>query len=323
MSLIIGIVKQKGARIRMPLSIFGFQALWSPVMIGVLVFIAVLYFLITVKWRKDFKVSEPLKRKEAAYFITGLVLLYIIKGSPIDLMGHIMFSIHMTQMAILLLLIPPILMQGIPWWVWKVVIELPVIRKVFPIVTKPMTALIVFCGLFSMYHIPLIFDYIKLDEALHGTVTFILFITAVFMWWNIVDIVEEGKRLHGLKKIGYVIASAILITPACALIIFAGDAFYATYTNADSWLKAMELCVPIGTLSGLSLSGPELFSNMAPLADQQLGGIVMKIIQEIIYAVFLASIFFKWYRSEQEHADEITEKALADLQVQAVQAKHL
>lgn len=46
----------------MPLSIFGFQALWSPYLIGVLVFITAIYFLVTTKWRKDFKVSEPLKK---------------------------------------------------------------------------------------------------------------------------------------------------------------------------------------------------------------------------------------------------------------------
>lgn len=297
----------------MPLSIFGFQALWSPVMIGVLVFITILYFLITVKWRKDFKISEPLKGKEAAYFLTSLVLLYIIKGSPIDLMGHIMFSFHMTQMAILLLLVPPLMMKGIPWWVWKVVIELPVVRKVFPLLTKPLFALIVFSGLFSFYHIPLIFDYIKLNEVLHGTYTFILFMSAVFMWWSVVEIIKDGKGLHGLKKIGYLIASAVLITPACALIIFSGSPMYDTYTNPDSWLKAMELCVPTSTLSGLSLSGPELFSDMPPFEDQQLGGIIMKIIQEVIYGVVLFSIFFQWYRKEQETADEITQKALDDL----------
>ena len=92
---------------------------------------------------------------------------------------------------------------------------------------------------------------------------------------------------------------------------------YETYTNADAWLKAMELCVPASTLAGLTLSGPELFSNMTPLADQQLGGILMKIIQEIIYAVFLGSIFFKWYKNEQDNAEEITQKALDDLQFQA------
>lgn len=301
----------------MPLSIFGFQALWSPVMIGVLVFLTILYFLITVKWRNDFKVSEPLKKKEAAYFLSAIVLLYIIKGSPVDLMAHIMFSFHMVQMALLLLLVPPILMKGIPWWVWKVVRELPVVRKVFPVLTKPLFSLIVFSGLFSFYHIPLVFDFIKLDEGLHGTYTFVLFLSAIFMWWSIVDIGEDKKRLHGLKKIGYIIGSAVLITPACALIIFTGTPLYETYTNPDVWLKAMELCVPAGTLAGLSLTGPELFSDMTPLADQQLGGILMKIVQEIIYAVFLISIFFKWYKNEVENADEITQKALDDLQVQA------
>ncbi|SFQ21147.1 putative membrane protein [Psychrobacillus psychrotolerans] len=301
----------------MPISIFGFQALWSPIMIGVIVFLTILYFLITVKWRNDFKVSEPLKKKEAAYFLIGIVLLYIVKGSPVDLMAHIMFSFHMVQMALLLLLVPPLLMKGIPWWVWKVVIELPVVRKIFPILTKPLLALIVFSGLFSIYHIPLLFDTIKLDEGLHGTYTFILFISAVFMWWSIIDIDEVTQRLHGLKKIGFIIGSAVLITPACALIIFTGTPLYDTYTNPDVWLKAMELCVPASTLAGLSLSGPELFSNMSPIDDQQLGGILMKIVQEIIYAAFLMSIFFKWYKNEQDNADEITQKALDDLKVQA------
>lgn len=301
----------------MPISIFGFQALWSPVMIGVLVFITILYFLITVKWRNDFKVSEPLKKKEAAYFLVSIVLLYIIKGSPVDLMAHIMFSYHMVQMALLLLLVPPLLMKGIPWWIWKAVIELPAVRKVFPVLTKPLLSLIVFSGLFSFYHIPLFFDYIKLDEGLHGTYTFVLFLSALFMWWSIVDIEGVSQRLHGLKKIGFIIGSAVLITPACALIIFTGTPLYDTYTNSDTWLKAMELCVPASTLAGLSLSGPELFSNMTPLADQQLGGILMKIVQEIIYAVFLMSIFFKWYKNEQDNAEEITQKALDDLKVQA------
>lgn len=297
----------------MPISIFGFQALWSPVMIGVLICITVLYFLVTVKWRKDFKVSEPLKRKEAAYFLVSMILLYIVKGSPIDLMGHIMFSFHMTQMALLLLLIPPLLMKGIPWWVWKVVINLPVVSKILPVLTKSIPALIIFSCLFSFYHIPLIFDKIKLDEGLHGTYTFILFMSAIFMWWSIVDVIPGEKQLHGLKKIGYIIGSAVLITPACALIIFSSDPLYATYTKPDMWLQAMALCVPTNTLSGLTLSGPELFSNMPAFEDQQLGGIIMKIIQEIIYGVVLFSIFFQWYRNEQDNADAITQKALDNL----------
>ena len=124
---------------------------------------------------------------------------------------------------------------------------------------------------------------------------------------------EGQPKLHGLKKIGYVILSAILITPACTLIIFADVPVYDTYTSGEAWLKAMALCVPASTLSGLSglgISGPELFTNMPPLYDQQLGGILMKIAQEIIYVIVLGKIFITWYKDEQENADEITKKDL-------------
>ncbi|MGE7997137.1 cytochrome c oxidase assembly factor CtaG [Lysinibacillus sp. NPDC093190] len=298
----------------MPLSIFGFQALWSPYLIGVLVFITVIYFLVTTKWRKDFKVSEPLKKEEAIYFVLTMVTIYIIKGSPIDLMAHIMFTMHMVQMAILLLLVPIFLIKGIPWWVWKVAIEAPVVRTLFKTFTIPVVAVFVFIGLFSFYHLPAVLDYIKLNETLHSTYTFVLFVSAVLMYWPLIQKMPNSPQMKPLYKLGYIIANAVLITPACALIIFASDAMYETYTNGEAWLKAMELCVPASTLSSLSLSGPELFTNMSAVADQQLGGVLMKILQELIFGVLLGSIFIKWYRSEQKDPEKITADALKEHQ---------
>ncbi|MFC9538491.1 cytochrome c oxidase assembly factor CtaG [Lysinibacillus sp. NPDC056959] len=298
----------------MPLSIFGFQALWSPYLIGVLVFITVIYFLVTTKWRKDFKVSEPLKKGEAIYFVLAMVTIYIIKGSPIDLMAHIMFTMHMVQMAILLLLVPIFLIKGIPWWVWKVAIEAPVVRSLFKVLTFPVAAVFVFIGLFSFYHLPAVLDYIKLNETLHGTYTFVLFVSAVLMYWPLIQKMPNQSQMKPLHKLAYIIANAVLITPACALIIFAPNAMYETYTNGEAWLKAMELCVPVATLSSLSLSGPELFTNMTSVADQQLGGVLMKILQEIIFGVLLGAIFLNWYRAEQKDPDKITADALKEHQ---------
>lgn len=294
----------------MSLSIFGFQALWSPYLIGVLVFITGLYFLVTVKWRKDFKVNEPLKKGEAIYFLLAMVTIYIIKGSPLDLMAHIMFTVHMVQMAVLLLLVPIFIIKGIPWWLWKVVIEAPVVKTIFRVLTLPVVAVLVFIGLFSFYHLPSVLDYIKLNETLHGTYTFVLFVSAVLMYWPLIQNMPDRQQMKPLYKIGYIIANAVLITPACALIIFAPNPMYDTYTNGDAWLKAMELCVPASTLSGLSLSGPELFTDMKPVEDQQLGGVIMKILQELIFGVLLGTIFTRWYRSEQKDPDKITADAL-------------
>lgn len=296
----------------MPLSIFGFQALWSPYLIGIILFLIALYFIITVFWRKDFKESEPLKVSEATYFILSMITLYVIKGSPIDLMGHIMFAWHMVQMAVLLLLVPVLLIKGIPWWVWKALFNIPIVHKIVYFLTQPVLSLILFTALFSFYHIPSIFDWIKLDETTHGLFTFILFISAMLMYWPMLNNIEGQRQMKNLYKMVYILGNAVLITPACALIIFANTPLYETYSNPDIWLKAMELCVPASTLSGLTLSGPELFTSMSTVADQQVGGVLMKIIQEIIFGVILFRVFRDWWNSEKKDPDEITRQALKD-----------
>lgn len=306
----------------MSISIFGFPALWSPIYFSVLALLVLFYFLITVKWRDKFGGSQPLERREAVSFVSGIVLLYAVKGSPVDLMSHIMFTFHMVQMAFLLLLVPPLLITGIPNWLWNVWLKKSYVEKPLRILTKPLPSLIVFTALFSFYHIPLVHDTIKYSIFLHAGYTFILFASAVFMWLPVVN-KDESKQLDGLKKVFFIIASAILITPACALIIFADAPMYETYTNGEAWLRAMALCVPASTLANLPPISPELFTHVPTLYDQQLGGVIMKVLQEIIYAVFLYKFFMSWYRNEKLNADEITEKALLERQRLAANSRHI
>ena len=298
----------------MPISIFGFQALWSPYLLGTLLLVTVIYFLVTVKWQHKFATSEPLKKSEAINFILFIISYYIIKGSPIDLLGHIMFTLHMTQMAFLLLLVPIFFIKGIPSWIWKIVVEAPVVRTIFNIFTKPLVAIILFTGLFSVYHLPFVFDTIKLNEVLHMLYTMILFLSAIFMYWPLLNQVENQTEMNNMSKLAYIAGNAVLITPACALIIFASGPMYGTYSDGDMWMQAMALCVPADTLSSLSLSGPELFSNMDLVSDQQVGGVLMKIIQEIIFGVILFRIFRKWWNTERANPEEITENALKEFQ---------
>ncbi|WP_301108190.1 cytochrome c oxidase assembly factor CtaG [Sporosarcina sp.] len=297
----------------MPLSIFGFRALWSPYFLLAIVLGVVLYYLITVKWRDRFEGSEPVTKHHMIYFLSSMVLLYIVKGSPMDLIGHILFSVHMAQMAILLLMVAPLFIMGIPNWVWEKFLSVTAIRKVFMLLTRPVISLLLFTLMFSMYHYPLILDQVKLSMPLHTIFTVTLFMSAIFLWWPVVNTVKGQPQLHGLKKIGYVILSALLITPACSLIIFVDVPVYETYNSGEAWLKAMALCVPSSTLAGLSglgMSGPELFTDMPTLYDQQLGGILMKVIQEIVYVVVIGRIFISWAKYERENADEITRQDL-------------
>ncbi|EGQ27315.1 cytochrome c oxidase subunit CtaG [Sporosarcina newyorkensis 2681] len=297
----------------LPLSIFGFRALWSPYFLLAIALGIVLYYLITIKWRERFEGSEPVTKRQISYFLASMVLLYIVKGSPMDLIGHILFSVHMAQMALLLLVVAPFFIIGIPNWIWERLLTIAIFNKIFMLLTRPIISLLLFTLMFSMYHYPLILDQVKLSLPLHTVFTVTLFISAIFLWWPVVNTVKGQPQLHGLKKIGYVILSALLITPACSLIIFVDVPVYETYSSGEAWLKAMALCVPSSTLAGLSnigLSGPELFTDMPTLYDQQLGGILMKVIQEIIYIVVIGRIFMNWAKYEKENADEITRQDL-------------
>lgn len=297
----------------MPLSIFGFRALWSPYYAITLLVVILIYFLVTIKWRHKFENSTALTRKEATFFLLGMVFLYILKGSPVDLLGHILFTVHMTQMALLLLIVAPLFIMGIPSWIWEKLLEIRILNVVFSFFTKPLIAVLFFGLMFSAYHYPMILDNVKLNLVTHALFTTTMFIAGIFFWWPIVNKVEGQVRLHGLQQIGYVILSAILITPACALIIFAETPVYASYTEGEAWLQAMALCVPSGTLAGLSslgLSGPEVFTSMSAVNDQQLGGILMKVTQEAIYIFVIGKIFFTWASDERSNADEITQREL-------------
>ena len=103
----------------MSLSIFGFRALWSPYFFIAVLLVTVGYFLLTIKFRYRFKESKPLTSSQSSLFVTAMVLLYLIKGGPLDLMGHLMFYAHMVQMAFLLFIIPPLLILAIPGWLWN------------------------------------------------------------------------------------------------------------------------------------------------------------------------------------------------------------
>jgi len=298
----------------MSIDIFGFRALWSPYFFVSLVIVTILYLVIVGPWRHRFSHSEPTSLKTKILFIIGMILLYLCKGSPIDLLGHMTMTAHMTQMAVLYLIVPPFFIFGVPNWIWRKIFNNRVMKPIVKFLTKPLIALVMFNGSFSLYHIPLIFDFVKINVFIHAATTTFIFIAAFFMWWPLINKLEEWNTLSGIKKVGYIFADGMLLTPACALIIFSDTAMYATYTELSSWMNALALCVPASMLESMNLTGPQMFGFMPPLEDQRTGGVIMKIIQEFVYAGLLTRVFFEWVRKEREE-EKILDKKLMEEQL--------
>lgn len=278
---------------------FGFASLYTPSILVIVLAVGIGYFILL---RKKTDEETPLRKK--IFFVLGLVAVYFGAGSPLYITGHFLFSIHMLQMSILYFAAPVLLLLGTPAWVYQPLFYSRNVfwRKTLRFLTHPAFGLIVFHMMLSFYHMPVIFDIIMGQLAYHVIFQTVLFLAALCLWWNLYGPLSEQDTLSPLKKWGLIVLSGVFLYPVCALIIFSGGAMYQTYTDPSAWLAVMEYCVP----AGVDISGQLLteISPMTPLHDQQLGGVIMKIAQEIALGFSLGYVFFQWVKQEKNRKPE-------------------
>ncbi|MEK4009688.1 cytochrome c oxidase assembly protein [Peribacillus sp. FSL M8-0224] len=272
---------------------FNFLMGWSPFLLLLLICIGGLYLFAIGKRKRLSKFSGmgPVNRLKKFSFLFGIFLFFIAKGSPLNMWGHYLFLIHMLQQSIIYLAVPPLILAGLPTRMVDSILGIWPLRKAWKVFTKPIIAILTFNVLFSFYHIPFIFDAIMSSILWMNVSIVILLPTAFFMWWPVIAPNPAINSMKPLHKIGYIFGMGMLLTPACALIIFSEGILYQTYLNAPR--------------VGVSL-----------LDDQQSGGIVMKILQEVIYGTALFCIFFQWTRDERkktEFEDKVRLERIKDM----------
>ncbi|MNO52833.1 Cytochrome c oxidase caa3 assembly factor [compost metagenome] len=289
------------------LEYFKFAQVWSPVVLALTLLGIAGYFILVGPLGDKYGRGETVPPGRRFLFVAGILFLYLAQAGPIELLGHMMFSFHMVSMALSYLVAPPLLMLGVPLWIWKGLVSWlrRSLLRYLKFMLHPIVAAVVFNGLFSFYHIPAIHDYVMLHFGIHRLYYIVLFIASCLMWWSLVDPLPKEGEAQGLKKMGFIFLNMVLLTPACGLIIFAGEPLYATYSDPTIWAKAMGYCIPGDSTALLDrFGGPEFFGYLEPKVDQQVGGILMKFFQEIIFASMLAYVFLQWYRQENREDDE-------------------
>jgi putative membrane protein len=268
----------------------GFFDQWNLVLLLSLMVITYVYFQLVGPLRQRFTGSSPVPMGKKLLFITAIIIFYTAQGSPINYYSHgFSFSFHMFQQTLIYLILPPIFFLSLPDWLIRPFLMMKFLRKwVFPL-THPLIAGLMFNLLFSFYHFPLIFNYTFDHQILHDGYHWILGISAFIMWCPIFCTLPEWNRMTDLQQMGYIFFNGVLITPACMLIIFTHQTLYPAYVEGSLMIHFF----------------------LPPIEDQQLGGTLMKIIQEIVYGTALAYVFFKWFRKERKKDDE--EEAVAEI----------
>src|SRR5688572_9111826 len=219
------------------------------VLVGVLL-LAALYTRAIVVHRRPTPLAQPL-----AFFGGCAALLVALNGPLHDLSDYYLASAHMVQHLILTLVAPPLWLAGTPGYVLDGALE-PVLRRrigrvVAATLTRPLVALAIYAVALIGWHLPGPYNAALERHGWHVVEHVVLLASAVLAWWPILSASRRLPALPYAAQLLYLFVFGIPMTVVAAFVTGAERPLYPWYASA-----------------------PRLF-GLTPLADQQLGGIIM------------------------------------------------
>jgi len=212
---------------------------------------------------------------EAAAFYLGQLSLLVALVSPIDRLSDLLFSAHMTQHEILLVVAPPLVVLGRPvvalGWAFGPEHRARVMRALDSAVpsgfwrwlSAPLSILLLHGLVLWLWHIPALFEAALRSEAIHAVQHASFFLTAVIFWWAIAR-GRYGRGGYGLAS-AFVFATAMHTSILGALLTVASRLWYPLYAargaafavdaQDDQTLAGLIMWVPGGVLLGLLALG--------------------------------------------------------------------
>ncbi|MCY3599878.1 MAG: cytochrome c oxidase assembly protein [Gemmatimonadetes bacterium] len=243
---------------------------WRPYP-GVWLFIACL----CLAYRAFTRGAAP-SRVEVVRFAGGALILWIALDWPVGALGSgYLASVHMVQFLLIALLAPPLLIAGLPRAALERVRGGAII-SLLGFLARPLIALLFFNAIVITTHWPEVVDGLMASQAGSLVLDMAWLGGGLIFWWPVVSPVPHRPRFPLGVRIGYLIASTVLMTLPYVFLTFAELPFYATY----------ELAPPVGTLSAGE--------------DQRLAGLIMRIGGGTILWTAAGVIFWFWYRSEND-----------------------
>lgn len=204
-------------------------------------------------------------------FFSGIAIAALALGSPLHSVGEAyLLTAHMAQHLIVTLVVPPLLITGIPAWMIRPVLTWPPIAPVARILLSPVPAFLIFNGVFLIWHAPAFYELALAVPAIHAIEHGSMILTATLTWWPVFGTLWEYPRLPYGGQVMYLFLESLPPTVLGALMSLTSTVLYPTYELA-----------------------PRITSWTA-LQDQTVAGLVMWLPGALGYFVVLSGVFYVW-----------------------------
>lgn len=212
------------------------------------------------------------------YFLAGVVLLLLDLVSPIDaLADQYLFSAHVLQHFLLALIIPPLLLLGMPAWLAEAALRSTAIRKIERRIGQPPVSWLLGVGTMLAWHIPVLFNAALANDGLHVIQHLSFLVTGTIFWWPVIGPLEH-RPVPVLGAMAYLFTACACCSLLGAFLTFSPVGLYPAYLNP-----------PIPRPLGLD-----------PKSDQQLGGLLMWVPGCFVYLSGILASVIRWYAAGQE-----------------------
>jgi putative membrane protein len=252
-----------------------FSVHWSTVF-GIAVLSAIYFYWMAVRRRQRGLQDKNDSWRVASYVTAQTILFFSLNGPLHDLSDYYLFSAHMVQHLLLILVWAPLLILSVPGWAQGMILDAGRVGRAIAWATRPVPAFSIFSVAFIAWHLQLLYGIMMRDHNVHIATHVMFMVTSVLLWWPACQSAPGRPPLSGPAKMFYLFLITLPMMPVAAFISLATDLLYPWYAVA-----------------------PRVF-GLSPLADQEIGGLIMWVPGNAVLWVAITVIFFRWAMNQEK-----------------------
>jgi putative membrane protein len=218
----------------------------------------------------------------------GWLVLCVALLSPLHALGHFLFSAHMLQHELLMLVAAPLLVLGRPLipFLWGLPVpwrrgvgrfaKMSSVQIGWHRLSHPGIAWVLQVVALWLWHTPGLFQGALTNRSVHTLQHLSFLDSAALFWWALIW-GRQGRMGYGAAVL-YVFTTSVHSGALGALLTFARSPWYPAYAETTTWW------------------------GLTPLEDQQLGGLLMWVPGGILYLVAGLALLASWLREAEYRA---------------------
>jgi putative membrane protein len=192
--------------------------------------------------------------RQRASFACALLLLTVVLTWPVADLADRSLLIRMSQQCVLLLVVPPLLLLGLPRWLVDLVTRPPACDAVARFLGRPVVATVAFNGMVVASFLPQVVNASTRSWPVAAAVELGLLAAGVVMWAPALRVLPGVGRMTRTGRAGYLIVQSVVPSFASLVFVFARHPLYAAFRSAPRSL------------------------GLTPLVDQQAAGAMAKVV---------------------------------------------